>query len=123
MVQQDFVEALRLIALGGGSTVAQIPLGRDLVVGRAPTCDIQLDEPNVNRRHARLVCDGGHVWLEDLRSRCGTTVNGAALDSVTERIASGRHRLDVGILRCRARRVVSCTRHLASPAVLLTVQG
>jgi pSer/pThr/pTyr-binding forkhead associated (FHA) protein len=84
MAQQDFVGSPRLIALGGGSTVAQIPLGRDLVVGRAPTCDIQFDGPNVSRRHARLVRDGGHVWLEDLRSRCGTTVNGQPVTDARE---------------------------------------
>lgn len=30
----------------------------------------------VSRRHARVVWRGGHAWVEDLQSACGTTVNG-----------------------------------------------
>jgi DNA-binding winged helix-turn-helix (wHTH) protein len=63
----------RRVALGEGENV----------VGRDPASAVCLDDPSVSRRHARLVVDADGVRLEDLGSKNGTTVGGAALHDVT----------------------------------------
>lgn len=48
-----------------------------LMLGRAPDCDIVLDDEGVSRRHALFVIDAdGKVTLEDLGSTNGSRVNG-----------------------------------------------
>jgi serine phosphatase RsbU (regulator of sigma subunit) len=49
----------------------RVPLDRPrLLIGREPTCDIQLPHPGVSRRHAQLQqTDQGRWLLQDLRSR------------------------------------------------------
>ena len=45
-------------------------------IGRAPGCDIVLDDRNVSRRHAEIRRRGPVVVLVDLDSTNGTIVNG-----------------------------------------------
>ena len=53
----------------------------DTVVGRAPICDLPIDEPSISRRHVRFRVHGDHCVLTDLGGRNGTFVNG---EQVTE---------------------------------------
>jgi two-component system cell cycle response regulator len=46
-----------------------------LVIGREPTCEIELIDDSVSRRHASIDCISGGYFLEDLQSRNGTYVN------------------------------------------------
>ena len=46
------------------------------IIGRHPGCDIVLDASAVSRQHAAIVLEGDVAFVEDLRSRNGTTVNG-----------------------------------------------
>jgi hypothetical protein len=50
--------------------------GPVLQIGRAPGCDIVLDDRNVSRRHAEIRRRGPVVVLVDLDSTNGTIVNG-----------------------------------------------
>lgn len=74
------VPAARLLA--GGLALGDQPFtavrvaGQQVILGRAATCDIVLDDPSVSRRHARLIRSGEQVTIEDLRSSRGTFVNG-----------------------------------------------
>jgi hypothetical protein len=54
----------------------RVPLsdGR-LIIGRAFSSDIRLDDIHVSREHAALTVRGGQVWLDDLGSTAGTLVN------------------------------------------------
>ncbi len=55
-----------------------LPSG-DLVFGRSPYADLQVLDPSLSRRHARLrVCPDG-IRLQDLGSVNGTTVNGSGV--------------------------------------------
>lgn len=56
---------------------ARFPLreGR-LLVGRAPECDIVIDDDSVSRKHATIDVQGDVVEVRDLDSRNGTMVNG-----------------------------------------------
>lgn len=49
-------------------------------IGRAPSCDVRLDDPNVSRRHAHLTVNATGVTVSDLRSVNGTSVDGLRLD-------------------------------------------
>jgi serine phosphatase RsbU (regulator of sigma subunit) len=50
--------------------------GESAVIGRDPDCDVVLHVTAVSRRHARVFVDSGAFFIEDLRSRNGTFVNG-----------------------------------------------
>jgi hypothetical protein len=59
---------------------------RRIVLGRSRECDIQVEDPNVSRRHAELRQEGAAYWIVDLESTNGIEVNGrrvkrAKLDS------------------------------------------
>ncbi len=55
----------------------QIPLqAGENVIGRAPTCLVQIDSERVSRRHARIVVEGTRATLQDLDSKNGTFLDG-----------------------------------------------
>lgn len=64
LVIADPVHGPRRVALPDGSSV----------IGRAPACDIVIEDPSVSRYHARIVVDGRRVDLVDLDSTNGTRV-------------------------------------------------
>ena len=57
------------------------------VLGRSRDVDVQLDDPNVSRRHAEIVQEGSTWWLVDLGSTNGTEVDGQRVRRV--RLADG----------------------------------
>lgn len=70
--------ASRVALVRDGRTV---PLGAgENVLGRDPLAAVFVDDTTVSRRHARVTVRGGEAVLEDLGSKNGTAVNGAALD-------------------------------------------
>jgi FhaA, N-terminal domain/FHA domain len=46
------------------------------VLGRSRDVDVQIEDPNVSRRHAEIVQEGSAYWLVDLGSTNGTEVEG-----------------------------------------------
>jgi hypothetical protein len=50
----------------------------ELVLGREVHCDVRFDDPYLSRAHAVLRRRGGTVYVQDLNSKAGTLVNGAA---------------------------------------------
>jgi hypothetical protein len=59
-------------------------LKRDTVIGRAESCDVCLDDPYLSRAHAVLRLRGDAVYVEDLGSSAGTSLNGAAVTRARE---------------------------------------
>jgi hypothetical protein len=49
---------------------------RRTVIGRSKDCDLQLNDPNVSRRHAELRQEGTAYWIVDLDSTNGIEING-----------------------------------------------
>ncbi len=60
-------------------TIVTHRLGRRILVGRSPSADLRLDDPSVSRLHARIEMRDDGVYVEDLGSRNGTTVDGEAV--------------------------------------------
>ncbi|HEY2218803.1 MAG TPA: DUF3662 and FHA domain-containing protein [Gaiellaceae bacterium] len=46
------------------------------VLGRSRDVDVQIEDPNISRRHAEIVQEGSTYWLVDLGSTNGTEVDG-----------------------------------------------
>jgi phosphoserine phosphatase RsbU/P len=66
-----------LKVLTGSQPGHLLPLqGDTAILGRHPGCDIVLESAAVSRQHARIVRSNGNYYVEDLRSRNGTFVNG-----------------------------------------------
>jgi diguanylate cyclase (GGDEF)-like protein len=75
-----------VIVSGGGNIGKMYRLEHRIVLGRAPQCDVVIDEDGVSRRHAMLERTvEGNVQLVDLESRNGTFVNGDAISRMTLR--------------------------------------
>jgi DNA-binding NtrC family response regulator len=56
--------------------------GQQLVIGRDPYVEVAIDDQNLSRRHARFEVLGDEVWVEDLDSTNGTTLNGQEIRRV-----------------------------------------
>jgi adenylate cyclase len=70
------------------------------VVGRAPTCDLPIDDVSVSRQHAQFSVTAAGCRLTDLDSRNGTYVNGNLVTEADiadgDRIVLGRVPVSVG---------------------------
>lgn len=59
----------------------------ELIMGRAPTCDVQLSNyDTVSRTHVKVFYQDGHFVIDDLNSTNGTSVNGYSLGGAPARI-------------------------------------
>jgi pSer/pThr/pTyr-binding forkhead associated (FHA) protein len=64
--------------------VAELPQGREWVVGSGSQAAIRVRAPWVSRRHCRLWEDLSDAWIEDLGSTNGTFVNEAPIEGPTK---------------------------------------
>lgn len=55
--------------------------GERIILGRHPSCQIVLDNAAVSRHHAQILESHGNFYVEDLRSRNHTYLNGDVLES------------------------------------------
>jgi diguanylate cyclase (GGDEF)-like protein len=75
-----------VVVTGAGSIGKMYRLESRLAIGRAPQCQVHIDEDGVSRRHAQLELTAeGNVQIVDLESRNGTFVNGASVSRATLR--------------------------------------
>ena len=65
------------LTVSTAGTIKTYRFGRRVLVGRAPSADLRLDDPLVSRLHARIEMRDDGVYVEDLGSRNGTQVDGA----------------------------------------------
>ncbi len=72
----------KLIIQSGTGTGTEFPLEKnELFLGRDLTSDLVINDPEVSRRHLRLVLDGATYRIEDLGSTNGTFIHGQRLIS------------------------------------------
>ena len=74
---------LKLHPSDGGERIIPIVSHRT-VIGRQPECDVVLESLSVSRHHAALVEVHGKHFIEDLKSKNGTFVNGVLVAEITE---------------------------------------
>lgn len=65
----------KIRVLSGSSQGLEVTLGAGMIFGRADTCDIQLQDPRVGRRHAEIIKVDEAWGIRDLKSHNGTFVN------------------------------------------------
>jgi len=79
---------------------------KKLIIGRAPDCDIVINDQYVSRRHCQLTIYGnGRCSVSDLNSKTGTFVNGNKI--VNEQFLNGNDQLKVGLTNVPWHRYVS----------------
>lgn len=74
-----------LLITGGPLVGTILPLGTaPIVIGRAPSSTLVLEDPYASSRHARMSTIDGHWWIEDLGSRNGTFVDDERIEQPRE---------------------------------------
>jgi pSer/pThr/pTyr-binding forkhead associated (FHA) protein len=82
-MEELFSEFPILIAQNGPLLGQRWGIKTEIHIGRDPDCEIVVPDRQVSRVHARLTVNNNGVLLEDLRSKNGTFLNGALLESPT----------------------------------------
>jgi hypothetical protein len=73
---EDTGPAPVLAAVHGGRCRIELTRGMRMTIGRAPTCDVPIDDLFLSQRTCELRVTGdGAVYIADLNSACGTVVN------------------------------------------------
>lgn len=95
----------KLIVASGKSAGRSISIKRNkLLIGRAEECDVRPLSDEVSRRHCAVIVGPADVWVEDLKSRNGTFVNGTRIEPATRTKLADGDLIRVGSLELK----VSC---------------
>ncbi len=83
------------------------------VIGRSSSCNLALDDALVSRRHAAITHKPDGVWVEDLGSRNGVSLNGARISGPTklahlDRVTVGTHDLVLVEISDRGEALTRC---------------
>lgn len=71
----------KLVLSLNGTVLGNYFLEKDrFVIGRRPTCDIQINDQGASKEHAVILTVGNDQIIEDLKSTNGTQVNGEKVD-------------------------------------------
>jgi len=74
-------EPTRLVVTEGGLRGTTLPLAASaILIGRAPSCTLVLDDDYSSSRHARIYPDAGQWFVEDLGSTNGTFLDGSKVE-------------------------------------------
>lgn len=81
----------KLIVASGKSAGRSISIKRNkLLIGRSEECDVRPLSDEVSRRHCVVTVGPADAWIEDLKSRNGTFVNGDRIEAATRtKLADG----------------------------------
>ena len=91
-------EVAILLIQEGNSPKTQWPLVKtQSVIGRESDADIQIDERQVSRRHAKIVYSNNTYTIQDLGSKNGTFLNGQPISQEPQPIRNGD---EIGIALC-----------------------
>jgi pSer/pThr/pTyr-binding forkhead associated (FHA) protein len=79
-----------------GKVIRLAEFGRTYVVGRAEDADLALGDPDCSRQHVAITRRGDALWVKDLDSKNGATLDGMPLPGDGEKKWSGEAVLGVG---------------------------
>jgi transcriptional regulator with GAF, ATPase, and Fis domain len=85
---RQLADALKLVVLAGPSDGLERTLTTSLSVGADPRNDLCLRDRGVSRSHAEFRLKEGRVWVRDLGSRNGTTLDGVRVTEAELQIGS-----------------------------------
>lgn len=76
----------------------ELSIDRSMMVGRSDICDLYFDDPGMSRQHFALEWDGQNMYITDLETTNGTSVNGVKVKgrrklSQGDRITAGAEEL------------------------------
>jgi phosphoserine phosphatase RsbU/P len=94
-------ERIRLMAkiqiLEGPMSGVEFELDKEVIfVGRSPGNDIRIRDDAVSRRHIKIFSVESCYFIEDLKTRNGTTINGEPLDAGFARLITENDRIQLG---------------------------
>ena len=84
-----------------GSKPRTVAVSGNMVMGRAPECELALDDTFVSQQHARLFAKNGSWYVEDLGSTNGTFVNDQRLAAPAMVQPGDRVRVGTTVLELR----------------------
>jgi pSer/pThr/pTyr-binding forkhead associated (FHA) protein len=70
---------LEVVAALGREPGERIDVNDGITLGRSPTADVQIDDPFASSVHARIFLRGEFMYIEDMGSTNGTSLNGRQL--------------------------------------------
>lgn len=88
-----------IVMTGGQASMQQFELSgmhADYRIGRAPQCDLVIQDENISREHAAVRRDPSGVMIRDLQSRNGVVVNGRRLARGVEHPLRDRDEITLG---------------------------
>lgn len=91
-----------LLVTAGSLKGTRLPLGSvAILIGRAPTCSLVLEDDFASAKHARIYQsgDGKHWYVEDLGSTNGTYVNNEKITEPVELEPSTRVRIGQSVIQ------------------------
>ncbi len=92
----------KLIVASGKSAGRSISIKQSkLLIGRSEECDVRPLSDEVSRRHCAVFIGPDDAWIEDLKSRNGTYVNGKRIDSASRMKLADGDMIRVGSLELR----------------------
>ena len=107
-VRIDGVEAARqdtpvLTLTGPEGTHRFAMIGEEVILGRAPSCDIAIGHKSISRRHMRIAIEHDHFIAEDLGSQNGSRINNKRINGPTafrlgDKIQMSEFTIEVGLL-------------------------
>jgi len=103
-----------IFSLDGQELLRRVVRPGDYFIGRTPACELCVDSTTVSRKHAKLTVNYSNLFLEDLDSFNGTTVNSGRISGKTQ-IWHGQ-RIQLGHVSLKLRKIVADTDHGASLA-------
>lgn len=72
-----------VVTNGGAEVVRKTLSAGEYVIGQDTTADLVLDLPEVSPKHAQLTIDDDSIYIEDLGSDAGTSINGRLVQDKT----------------------------------------
>ncbi len=84
-----------------GAKPRTVAVSGNMVMGRAPECELALDDTFVSQQHARLFAKNGSWYVEDLGSTNGTFVNDQRLGAPAMVQPGDRVRVGTTIMELR----------------------
>ena len=84
--------------LEGPMKGAQLEIDKEVVfVGRDAGNDVKIHDDTVSRRHLKIFCVENCYFIEDLKTRNGTMINGEPLDPGFARLVTENDLIQLGL--------------------------